>query len=160
MTYDFEPFFTHTVGFERLFNRLNNIHEDIARTKQTYPPYNIRRHDDETFDIEIAVAGFKEEELDVEHKDNTLTVEGKKNEAKTEDYIHRGIAARGFRRVWHLEDFTKVTDANLEDGLLSIRLEKIIPEELRPKKIKINNSIEQEPGGGSAELLNEEASAS
>jgi len=160
MTYDFEPFFNHTVGFDRLFNRLNNIHEEVSRSKQTYPPYNIRRHSDEKFDIEIAVAGFKEEELDVEFKDNTLTVEGKKKETKEEGYVHRGIAARGFRRIWHLEDYTKVANANLEDGLLTVRLEKIIPKELRPIKIKINNGLEQEPGGSSSELLNEGASAS
>ena len=153
--FDFDPIFSRTVGFDQLFNRLNSIAGENAQTS-TYPPYNIIRHSDSKFDIEIAVAGFKEKELNVEYKNNTITVEGTKEQKSNEGYAHRGIASRSFRRVWHLEDYTEVVEASLTDGLLVIRLEKIIPEELRPKKININTTeghTAQEKD--SATLLNE-----
>lgn len=141
--FNFDPFFSRTIGFERIFDRLQTIAEENAHTP-SYPPYNIRRHSDDKFDIEIAVAGFKEEELNVEYKDNTITVEGKQDDKAQEDYTHRGIASRSFRRTWHLEDHTEVTGAELKHGMLSIVLEKIVPEELKPKKIKINGSMRED----------------
>jgi len=154
--FNFDPFFSRTVGFEHIFDRLNSIAEDNTATP-SYPPYNIRRHSDDKFDIEIAVAGFREEELNVEYKDNTITVEGTKEKEIQEDYSHRGIANRSFRRTWHLEDYTEAVGAELKDGLLRIRLEKIIPEEMKPKKININGNMREEQTGKSAQLLNEES---
>ena len=152
--FNFDPFFSRTVGFERIFDRLNSIAEENAHTP-SYPPYNINRHSEDKFDIELAVAGFKEEELNVEYKDNTITVEGKKEEEKEDsDYLHRGIATRSFRRTWHLEDHTEAIGAKLENGLLKIHLEKIVPEELRPRKIKINK-MREDRSSSDAELLNE-----
>lgn len=148
--FDFDPIFSRTVGFDNLFLRLNRIAEENIQTS-AYPPYNIIRHNDSKFELEIAVAGFKEEELNVEYKDNTITVEGTKEEKQKRHYPHRGIASRSFRRIWHLEDYMEVVEATLTDGLLVIRLEKIIPEELRPKKISINKSAKPD----SATLLNE-----
>mgnify|MGYP003325860883 FL=1 len=141
-SFNFDPFFSRTVGFERIFDRLNHIAEENAATP-SYPPYNIIRHSDDKFDIEIAVAGFKEEELNVEYKDNTITVEGTKEEKAEEGYTHRGIANRSFRRTWHLEDYTEAVGAELKDGLLRVRLEKIIPEEMKPKKININGEMRE-----------------
>ena len=152
--FNFDPFFSRTVGFERIFDRLNLIAEENAATP-SYPPYNIIRHSDDKFDIEIAVAGFKEEELNVEYKDNTITVEGTKEEKAEEGYTHRGIANRSFRRTWHLEDYTEAVGAELKDGLLRVRLEKIIPEEMKPKKININGEMREEQTGKDSQLLNE-----
>ena len=153
---NFDPFHSRTVGFERIFDRLNRIAESYEGTPtSTYPPYNIHRHGDDKFDIEIAVAGFQEEELDIEYKDNELTVEGKKKEEDETDYVHKGIANRSFKKVWHIEDHTEVVGAQLEHGLLKVSLEKIVPEELKPKKIKINKKQERR---SSKELLQEGAS--
>ena len=152
---NFDPFHSRTVGFERIFDRLSRIAESEVHTPSTYPPYNIHRHGDDKFDIEIAVAGFQEEELDIEYKDNELTIEGKKKEDEKTDYVHQGIANRSFKKVWHIEDHTEVIGADLEHGLLKISLEKIVPEELKPKKIKINKKQERR---SSKELLQEGAS--
>ena len=94
-------------------------------------------------------------ELDIEYKDNELTVEGKKKEEDETDYVHKGIANRSFKKVWHIEDHTEVVGAQLEHGLLKVSLEKIVPEELKPKKIKINKKQERR---SSKELLQEGAS--
>ena len=155
--FNFDPFFSRTIGFDRIFDRLNQIAEENIHTP-SYPPYNIIRHSDDKFDIEIAVAGFKEEELNVEYKDNTITVEGIKEEKQEEGYAHRGIANRSFRRTWHLEDFTEAVGADLKDGLLRVRLEKIIPEEMKPKKININGEMQRDSSAGDAQLLNEASS--
>jgi molecular chaperone IbpA len=124
-------------------------------SQNTYPPYNIHRKGDDKFDIEIAVAGFSEEDLDIEYKDNELTIEGKKKEEEQSDYVHKGIANRGFKKVWHIEDHTEVIGAELKNGLLKVSLEKIVPEELKPKKIKINKKQERR---STKELLQEGAS--
>ena len=159
--FNFDPIFSRTIGFDNIFDRLNRIAEENIQTS-SYPPYNIIRHNDNKFDIEIAVAGFKEEELNVEYKDNTITVEGTKEEKQDEGYAHRGIASRSFRRVWHLEDYTEAVEAELKDGLLKIHLEKIIPEEMRSKKISINSRARgmtrSGPTKAEAELLNESVS--
>ena len=140
---NFDPFHSRTVGFEKIFDRLSRIAESEVHTPSTYPPYNIHRKGDDKFDIEIAVAGFQEEELDIEFKDNELTIEGKKKEDEQSDYVHKGIANRSFKKVWHIEDHTEVIDAKLKHGLLKVSLEKIVPEELKPKKIKINSKQER-----------------
>ena len=164
--FNFDPIFSRTIGFDNIFDRLNRIAEENIQTS-SYPPYNIIRHDDNKFDIEIAVAGFKEEELNVEYKDNTITVEGTKEEKQQDEgYAHRGIASRSFRRVWHLEDYTEAVEAELKDGLLKIHLEKVIPEEMRAKKIHINLKAQASRSGmtrsgptkAEAELLNESVS--
>ena len=149
---NFDPFHSRTVGFEKIFDRLSRIAESEVHTPSTYPPYNIHRKGDDKFDIEIAVAGFQEEELDIEFKDNELTIEGKKKEDKESDYVHKGIANRSFKKVWHLEDHTEVIGAKLSNGLLCITLEKIIPQELKAKKIKINQKQERR---SNKELLQE-----
>ena len=154
--FNFDPFFSRTIGFEQIFERLNNIAEENLGSVGAYPPYNINRHSDGKFDIEIAVAGFTEEDLDVEYKDSTLTVEGKKEDKEGGDYLYKGIANRSFRRLFHLEDFTEPTGASIENGLLTVHLEKIIPEELKPKKINIGPRKRKTSKMSSAELLNEQ----
>ena len=152
--FNFDPFFSRTIGFERIFERLNSIATENLGPTNTYPPYNINRHSPHKFDIEIAVAGFTEEDLDVECKDSTLTIQGKKEDKEGNNYLYKGIANRSFRRIFHLEDYTEPTGASIENGLLTVHLEKIIPEELKPKKIKISSGV-RKSSKGSAELLNE-----
>ncbi|HYD44600.1 MAG TPA: Hsp20 family protein [Phenylobacterium sp.] len=137
-TFDFAPLYRSVVGFDRLADLLESAQADSA---QGYPPYNIERTDENAYRIEIAVAGFKPEELNVEVKENLLTVQGRKaanDEAKR--YLHRGLAERNFERKFQLADYVIVTDANLADGLLSISLKRELPEALKPRTIAISTT--------------------
>lgn len=151
-TYDFSPLYRSAVGFDRLANLL----ESAARTSQEggYPPYNIETTGENAYRIEIAVAGFSPDELNIEVKENLLTVSGKKtanDDAATQrTYLHRGLAERDFERRFQLADYVIVTDANLSNGLLSIALKRELPEALKPRRIEI--------GTGSA-LIEGEAKA-
>lgn len=151
-TYDFSPLYRSAVGFDRLANLL----ESAARTSQEggYPPYNIETTGENAYRIEIAVAGFTPDELNIEVKENLLTVSGKKtandDAATQKTYLHRGLAERDFERRFQLADYVVVTDANLSNGLLSIALKRELPEALKPRRIEI--------GTGSA-LIEGEAKA-
>jgi molecular chaperone IbpA len=129
-----DPFF---IGFNRDFERLSRIHNHA--TQSTYPPYNVIQMDDEdSFCIEVAVAGFSKSDLDVSVNEQTLTVKGEiKTESSGEKVIHKGIAARKFTREFALAEFIEVTGAEVKDGMLRISLERIVPEEKKPKTIKI-----------------------
>jgi len=131
-----DPYF---VGFEQLWDKLASF-EAAKSTPSPYPPYNIIKGDDDTWVIEIAVAGFSEKELSVEHdpQDSSLTVSGNQ-ESKKNEYVHKGIANRTFTRTWTLQDYVEVESADLQDGLISITLKKVLPESKRPKKIDIGN---------------------
>ena len=134
-TIDFSPLYRSVVGFDRLAALLDAAGAENATG---YPPYNIERTDDDAYRIEIAVAGFKPEELNVEVKENLLTVQGRKpanDEARR--YLHRGLAERNFERRFQLADYVVVTDAQLQDGLLSISLKRELPEALKPRRIEI-----------------------
>jgi len=135
-TLDFSPLYRSVVGFDRLADLL-----DAATTETTngYPPYNIERTDENAYRIEIAVAGFKPEDLSIEVKEDLLTVQGRKvanDEPKR--YLHRGLAERNFERRFQLADYVVVTDASLADGLLSLSLRRELPEALKPRKIEIS----------------------
>ena len=151
-TYDFSPLYRSAVGFDRLANLL----ESAARTSQEggYPPYNIETTGENAYRIEIAVAGFSPDGLNIEVKENLLTVSGKKtandDAATQKTYLHRGLAERDFERRFQLADYVVVTDANLSNGLLSIALKRELPEALKPRRIEI--------GTGSA-LIEGEAKA-
>nr|WP_315053516.1 Hsp20 family protein [uncultured Brevundimonas sp.] len=138
-TYDFSPLYRSAVGFDRLANLL----ESAARTSQEggYPPYNIETTGENAYRIEIAVAGFSPDELNIEVKENLLTVSGRKtanDDAATQrTYLHRGLAERDFERRFQLADYVIVTDANLSNGLLSIALKRELPEALKPRRIEI-----------------------
>jgi len=137
-TYDFAPLYRSVVGFDRLAALLESAQTEGA---QGYPPYNIERTDEHAYRVDIAVAGFKPEELNVEVKENLLTVQGRKtanDEAKR--YLHRGLAERNFERKFQLADYVVVTDANLADGLLSISLQRELPEALKPRTIAITTA--------------------
>ena len=139
-TVDFSPFYRSAVGFDRLAGLL----EAAAKTDSAsgYPPYNIENVGDNAYRIEIAVAGFKPEELAIEVKENLLTVTGKKPANDDQKrYLHRGLAARDFDRRFQLADYVVVTDANLADGLLAISLKRELPESLKPRQISINTNV-------------------
>lgn len=135
-TIDFSPLYRSVVGFDRLAALL-----DAAAAQDSasgYPPYNIERTDENAYRIEIAVAGFRPEELNIEVKENLLTVQGRK--AANDDqrqFLHRGLAERNFERRFQLADYVIVTDARLADGLLSISLKRELPEALKPRRIDI-----------------------
>ena len=132
--YDFAPFYRSSVGFDRLFDLL----EQTAETAPGYPPYNIERTDDTHYRISVAVAGFAEKDLTVEVRDGVLTVAGKREDQEKQSYLHQGIAGRAFERRFQLADHVEVRDAKLENGLLHIALERVVPEEKKPRRIAIN----------------------
>jgi molecular chaperone IbpA len=129
-----DPFF---IGFNRDFDKLSRIHTHATGTN--YPPYNvITTEDEDIFFIELAVAGFAKEDLDVSVKEQVLTVKGEIKDSEDEPtYAHRGIAARKFSREFALGEFIEVTGAVAENGMLKISLERIVPEDKKPKSIKI-----------------------
>jgi molecular chaperone IbpA len=126
------------VGFDRLAQLLETASVDQA---SGYPPYNIERTDENAYRVEIAVAGFRPEELNIEVKENLLTVQGRKaaNEAERR-FLHRGLAERDFERRFQLADYVVVTEAGLADGLLSISLRRELPEALKPRRIEISTA--------------------
>jgi molecular chaperone IbpA len=132
---DFSPYFRSTVGFDQLFNRL----EQAVEAGNGYPPYNIERSDETHYRISIAVAGFAEKDLNVEVRDGVLTVIGKREDgAEKASYLHQGIAGRAFERRFQLAEHVEVRAAKLENGLLHVDLERVVPEEKKPRRITIN----------------------
>ena len=126
------------VGFDHLFKELEYT---TKHSNDHYPPHNIVKVDDETFLIELAVAGFSEDELEVDVKERTLTVKGD-HITKGREFIHRGISTKKFRRTFRLSEYVEVHGADLVDGVLAIDLKIVIPEEMRPRKINIGKSEE------------------
>lgn len=138
-TIDLSPLYRSLVGFDRLADQLDAAARNEAASG--YPPYNIERTGENEYRIEIAVAGFKPEELNVEVKENLLTVTGRKaanDEAK--QYLHRGLAERNFERKFQLTDYLVVVDADLSNGLLSIALKRELPEALKPRTVEIKTT--------------------
>lgn len=128
------------VGFERIYDRVNAVNK-LASTQQKYPPYNIVKTGENTYLIEIAVAGFKEEDFDIELHNGILTIKADVSGEELEsEYIYRGIAARGFERRFTLADTVIVDDVSLVQGMLTVRLINEIPEEKKPRKIQIRGT--------------------
>jgi len=151
--FDFAPFRRSTVGFDRLFDMLEN--SSTGQAQENYPPFDLIKLGDNDYRIELAVAGFKSGEIDITAQQNVLIVSGKKKEEsedKGSDYIYRGIATRSFERRFALADHIQVRGADLKDGLLSIELVREIPEVMKPRKIDIGGSQSQQErsaiGGG------------
>jgi len=146
-TIDFSPLYRSVVGFDRLAAQLDQAAAQDSAAG--YPPYNIERTDENAYRVEIAVAGFRPEELAIEVKENLLTVTGRK--AANDDsrkFLHRGLAERNFERRFQLADYVIVTDAALADGLLSISLKRELPEALKPRTIAINTGEKLIEGKG------------
>lgn len=135
---DFDKFF---VGFDDQLVKMQKLHDDVTKNIPNYPPYNIRKVDDTHYVIELAVAGFGQSDIDIEIDGGKLVVKGNVSttESKTDDYLFRGIAARAFTRSFALNDQIEVKDAELFNGMLKIALEKLIPEEKKPKKVAVKS---------------------
>ena len=134
-TIDLSPLYRSVVGFDRLADLLDSASTEAATG---YPPYNIERTAENAYRVEIAVAGFKPEELNIEVKENLLTVQGRKTaNDEPRRFLHRGLAERNFERRFQLADYVVVSDARLADGLLSISLQRELPEALKPRRIEI-----------------------
>lgn len=134
---DFSPFYRSTVGFDRLFSMLDSMGQ--PESAQSYPPYNIERTGEDAYRITMAVAGFGDDELELEAHRNVLTVKGEKAEHKDDnaELLYRGIAGRTFERRFQLADHVEVKGAELKNGLLHIDLVREVPEELKPRRISI-----------------------
>jgi len=146
--FDFAPYRRSTVGFDRLFDMLEN---STGQAQENYPPFDLIKKGDNDYCIELAVAGFKPDEIDITAQQNVLIVSGRKNEEseeKSSNYIYRGIANRSFERRFALADHIQVRAADLKDGLLSIDLVREIPEAMKPKKINIGGSERRSAIGG------------
>ena len=140
--FDFTPYRRSTVGFDRLFDFLENA----SRAEQdNYPPFDIEKLADDRYRITLAVAGFKANELDITARQNLLVITGRKADGRGRDgnFLHVGIATRAFERRFELADFVRVDGADLRDGLLSIELVREIPEAMKPRKIEIGSGASQ-----------------
>lgn len=152
--FDFTPYRRSMVGFDRLFDLLENQ----ARTgsSDNYPPFNIEKRGEDAYRITLAVAGFKPADIDITAQQNLLVVHGKKGEdASNGQFLHVGIAQRGFERRFELADYVRVENANLEDGMLVIDLVREVPEAMKPKKIAVGTQkslsiVQDETNTGSA----------
>jgi molecular chaperone IbpA len=153
--FDFAPFRRSTVGFDRLFDMLEN--SNVGQGQENYPPFDLIKKGENDYCIELAVAGFKPEELDITAQQNVLIVSGRKrdeDEQKGNNYVYRGIATRSFERRFALADHIQVRGADIKDGLLSIELKREIPEAMKPRKINIGASAPKHDqiGGGASEF--------
>ena len=136
--FDFTPLYRSSIGFDHLARMLD---EATTFETPTYPPYNIERVGEDEYLISVAIAGFKADDVNIEVKGGDLTISGKKTESPEakKDFLHQGIAGRNFQRTFQLADHVEVNSAELNDGLLQIRLKRVIPEALKPRTISIKS---------------------
>ena len=136
-SFDIPSIHKFAVGFDSMFDELMRVSNQ--QSTQNYPPYNVVKHNEDKFVIELAVAGFREGDINVTVEKNQLTIEGEQavDIDNNVEYLHRGISARSFTRTFTLADYVEVVDASVTNGILAITLERKVPEELQPKKIAI-----------------------
>lgn len=147
-TFDFSPLWRSTVGFDRLFDLL----EDSAQwTGDNYPPYNIERSDEDHYQISLALAGFSPDEVTITAEQNVLTIEGRKAEKAGNQYLYQGISSRPFRRQFNLAEYVQVKGASFENGMLKIDLAREVPEAMKPRQIAIST------GGDHQQVENKQA---
>jgi molecular chaperone IbpA len=144
--FDFAPFRRSTVGFDRLFDLLENAAK--LEPVENYPPFDLERLGENEYRITMAVAGFRPEEIDINVKEGVLSVAGRKSDDKDGErrYLHRGIGSRAFERRFQLADFVQVRGADLKDGMLYIDLVREIPEAMRPRRIEIGGNVRRLDG--------------
>src|SRR5687768_6217804 len=135
-SFDFTPFYRSTVGFDRLFSRLDNL---VGQEQKTYPPYNIEKLGENAYRISIAVAGFSDGDIAIESKENVLNIKGAKptDADNKREFLHRGIAERAFELRFQLAEYVEVAGAKLENGLLHLELKREVPESKKARQIKI-----------------------
>lgn len=132
MTFTLDKYMPYTIGFDSFFNTLDSITGDV----KGYPHYNIKKLDDNKWNIELALAGFSKEDIEIEVKDNIMNIRGELKEENNE-FVYKGISSRKFSKSFTLAEFTECESAKMENGILSITLEKNIPEDKKPQKVKI-----------------------
>jgi len=153
-TFDLSPLFRSTIGFDRLSRLLDTAQEQTA----SYPPYNIEKTGENAYELSMAVAGFAPDELDITVQDRSLIVSGKATpEEGDRKYLHRGIATRAFERRFDLADDMQVGDARLEHGMLHVALERVIPEEKKPRQIAIRNGVDQVTSSKRGKVIEQKA---
>lgn len=142
-SFDLTPFYRNSVGIDRLFDRIVN-QIDTAAAAGNYPPYDIVRTGDDRYEIRIAAAGFRNDEITVEFHEGRLTVSGAHNDSAQPEveYLHHGISNRSWVRAFPLADYVEVKTAEMQDGVLVVKLERMVPEAMKPKKI----AVTQRPG--------------
>ena len=127
------------IGFDHIFDQLENIHK---HAKDTYPPHNVVKEEEMKFTLEMAVAGFKKEHIDIEVNDGVLTIKGDRPARRDQNkYVHKGISARNWKKSFRLSEYTEVIGADLQDGILTVDLEVVLPAEKQPRKILIGNEV-------------------
>ena len=126
------------VGFDETYNRMAKFHDDLTKNIPNYPPYNIKKVEDNKYVIELAVAGFAKSDIEIIFEDNKLIISGKAQE-DNDNFLFKGIANRAFTRTFLLDDQVEINDAAMMNGMLKIALEKIIPEHKKPKKIEVKD---------------------
>ena len=132
MTFTLDKYMPYTIGFDSFFNTLDSITGDV----KGYPHYNIKKLDDNKWSIELALAGFSKDDIEIEVKDNIMNIKGELKEENNE-FVYKGISSRKFSKSFTLAEFTECESAKMENGILSITLEKNIPEDKKPQKVKI-----------------------
>ena len=138
----FTALYPQFVGFDNIFNELERLVDGTTPTRNTsFPPHNIIKVDDNKYVVEMAVAGFGQDEVDVEIQDGTLIVKGEKKDQTEVDYLYRGIATRSFTKSIRLSESIEVRGAQFKDGILRIALENIIPEHKKPRKIEFSKEL-------------------
>ena len=147
-TYDFSPLWRSTIGFDRLFDLLD---ETQRTTEDHYPPYNIERLGEDRYQISLALAGFTPDEVAVTAEQNVLIVEGRKSDQDQHEYLYQGISARPFKRQFNLADYVQVKTAAFENGLLRVELVREIHEAMKPRRIAI--------GGAASEHITQQKAA-
>lgn len=135
----FKDFDKLYVGFDDQFQRMAKIHDDLSKNVPNYPPYNIRKTGDNTYVVELAVAGFSQEDIEIELADGKLIVKGNisSDDKQDESFLFKGISNRAFTRSFVLDDYIEVKDAEMLNGMLKIFLEKLVPEHKKPRKIEV-----------------------
>ena len=136
-TFDLTPLYRTSIGFDRLAQMLDTINVDVP---PSYPPYNIEKLEDNKYGITMAVSGFDESDLNIDVKENILSVKGDISKDDEKEYLHKGIATRSFERSFRLADYVEVESASLSNGLLNIILVRELPEAMKPRKIEISTS--------------------
>ena len=134
--FNFGKSFPFAIGFDRTLQLLERANQSPTNT--SYPPYNIVKHDAENFSIELAVAGFSKKEIEISKEKESLSIEGVQAELDNREFVHKGLASRNFKRTFTLSDDIIVKGADMKDGILTVSLERVVPEENKPQTIKIS----------------------
>jgi len=136
---DLSPFYQNAIGMDRIFDRMID-QVDSGSSTGNYPPYNIIRTDEDRYEIQVAVAGFDKDEIDVEYREGHLNITGRQqNKNKDVSYLHHGISSRDFTRSFTLAEYVEVINAVIENGILTVELERIVPETMKPRSISITH---------------------